>query len=204
MYKSTFAWINWRSHCSLFFPFFPTVIDRYGERLEEGFHSTAARHHSSEHRSQTFEGLYTFLCRDAEQSGLTQELVQLADTSSHSTGKWARCAGKRCSVPGESSTCIGFAGKIGGEASSASPISSSSAAKVGMVVGAESHAVSHKSAAPNADGVVASIRNSLMPLGLEDEEMIQAAQKAVGHRQKALERRRLLRMAPYSGKEVLG
>ena len=115
---------------------------------------------------------------DAEQSELMQQLVQSADTSSHSTVKWVRCAGTWESVHCESPICSGFAGKVGGEASSACPISSSTAAKVGMVDRAEFHAVSHGSAAPTAAGVVASIRNSLMPLGLEDEEMIQAAQAA--------------------------
>ena len=81
-------------------------------------------------------------------------------------------------VRGGSPISTGFAGKVGGEASSTSLISSGTAAKVGMVDGAESHAESHGSAAPIAGGVVASIRNSLMPLGPEGEEMVEAAHKA--------------------------
>ena len=86
-----------------------------------------------------------------------------ADASSHGFGKWAPSPVAWGSVRGGSPSPTGFAGKVGGEASSASPISSGIAAKVGVVDVAESHAGSHGSAAPIADGLAAKVGVSESP-----------------------------------------
>ena len=113
----------------------------------------------------------------AEEPEPTLKWSRSDESSAHPSGKWMRLQDKRSSVPDGSSISIGCAGKVGGQALSTSPISSGTAAKVGMVDKAESHAESHGSAAPTAGGVVASMRNSLMLLGQQGEEMIEAAQK---------------------------
>ena len=94
---------------------------------------------------------------DADELGLVRTTSQSDAASAHSTGKWARCAHKEGSVPGGSSTSASFAGKLGGEALSAFPISNGTAAKVEMVDGAKFHARNHGSAAPIAGGVAVKV-----------------------------------------------
>ena len=94
----------------------------------------------------------------AEEWELVPQSSRSDDASSHRTVKWMRCADKEGSVPGGSSISSGFAGKVAGEALSASPISSGTAAKVGMVDGAESHAGNHRSAVPIACDFAATLQ----------------------------------------------
>ena len=121
---------------------------------------------------------------DAEESEITQnDMLRTCRASS----RWARWSSKRDSAPGGSSISSSCAGEVDGEASLASSVSSGSAAKVEMVEGAMSHAESDLSAVHIAGGVIASIRHSL-PLSLETEELIEAAQRArMAHLRKVAE-----------------
>ena len=121
---------------------------------------------------------------DAEESEITQnDMLRTYRASS----RWARRSSKRDSAPGGSSISSSCAGEVDGEASLALSVSSGSAAKVEMVDGAMSHAESHLSPVHIAGGVIASIRNSL-PLSLETEELIEAAQRArMAHLRKVAE-----------------
>ena len=122
-----------------------------------------------------FKNSIPSLTEDADQSELAKnDVVQTNKFSS----RWTRCSNKRGSASRGSSIASSSARKVDGEASSDVFVPSGSPAMVEIADGAESHAESHMPAAHIACGVVASIRNSLMPFSVETEDLLQAAQKA--------------------------
>ena len=108
-------------------------------------------------KARNLESCILSWAEDAEQFEVPQKWGQWADVSTHSAGKRMCCSGEGGSVPCRSLISTGFVSEAGGEASSAFLISGGSAAKVGMVDGAESHARSHGSAAPITGGVATKV-----------------------------------------------